>query len=138
MKVQVQNVHLLTADLSDVIDKRKGSIVAKYTSDPFYTFHAITAFEDPADGSIVVDLPWMPNYDYPNAARIPNLRANVGNLNGNATHDLAGTFRRYRLPNVQKGGVQEAEVDFQLPYETCNIELPQLNNAYRLKPYRYA
>ncbi len=122
--------------------KKEGGIVARYSAEPFFAFHSIGAYEDTADGSIVVDLPWMKNYTFLEAARVKNLRANVGRPNGTNPHDLPATFRRYRLPNVldQAQGDQprEAVFDFELPFGTCNIELPVLNDAYRLKPSRYA
>lgn len=121
-----------------MIDKKQGGVEAKYTAEALYTFHGIAAYEDPTDGSIVIDLPLVKNHDFLNAARVPNLRANVGRLNGNASHDLAGTFKRYRLANVRQGPHDKAIIDFEFPFDEFNTELPRQNQAYYAKPYRYA
>ncbi|KAF2167585.1 hypothetical protein M409DRAFT_66083 [Zasmidium cellare ATCC 36951] len=124
-----------------VIDKKKGGVVAKYSTDPFFAFHEVNAYEDPKDGSVVIDLPWYPNYDFLEAARVPTLRANVGIRNGTAAFDLAGTMKRYRLATPAKSNssvFQNATVDFSIPFREGNMELPQINEQYRMKPYRYA
>ncbi|KAK4500912.1 hypothetical protein PRZ48_009104 [Zasmidium cellare] len=124
-----------------VIDKKNGGVVGKYATEPFFAFHEVNAYEDPKDNSVVIDLPWYKNYDFLEAARVPNLRANVGIRNGSAAFDLAGTLKCYRLaspgqapPNV----TQRATIDFTIPMREGNMELPQINNNYRMRPYRYA
>jgi torulene dioxygenase len=148
---------------SDVVDKVKGGVVAKYTADAFFAFHEVNriynlqtqlhsltnndqvnSFED-KDGSIVIDLPTMKDYTFLEAARIKNLRTYVGHHNATAPHDLAGTFTRYRLHNyahgIQSNGAlitHPATVDYKLDFKSGNIELPRINQAYHGKPYRYA
>lgn len=79
------------------------------------------------------------------AARIKNLRTYVGHHNATAPHDLAGTFRRFRLQDYAHGILangtlitRPAVADFELDFKSGNIELPRLNQAYHGKPYRYA
>lgn len=106
----------------------------------------INSFEDPEDGSIVIDLPFMADYSFLEAARLPNLRANVGRLNTSAKHDIPGTFTRFRLPgydqpsNNTNGTIvaRPAVVDFVINHKTGNIELPCINQAYHGKDYQYA
>jgi torulene dioxygenase len=88
----------------------------------------------------------MQDYSFLDAARIPNLRAHMGQPNKTAKHDIPGTFRRYRLPKYANATrcpngtieTRPAVLDFEIPYKTGNIELPRINQAYHGKPYRYA
>ncbi|OBT71104.1 hypothetical protein VF21_09515 [Pseudogymnoascus sp. 05NY08] len=127
-----------------VIDKVKGGVVAKYTSETFFAFHEINSFED-SDGSIVIDLPAMKTNAFLEAARLKNLRTYVGHHNATAPHDLPGTFRRFRLQDYAHGILangtlitRPAVTDFELDFKSGNIELPRFNQAYHGKPYRYA
>lgn len=64
-----------------VINRANGGIVGKYEApDAFFAFHQINSFEDKA-GNIFVDLPRMNDTSFLSAARIPNLRANLGTPN---------------------------------------------------------
>lgn len=128
-----------------VIDRINGGLVAKYeVPDTFFAFHEINSFEDEA-GNIFLDLPRMNDTTFLSAARMPNLRANVGSSNGSSMNDLAGSFTRYRLPAKKPscsggdaGATLQAEIEFALPYATANIELPRINPTFQGKPYRYA
>ncbi|KFX98243.1 hypothetical protein V490_02393 [Pseudogymnoascus sp. VKM F-3557] len=127
-----------------VVDKVKGGVIAKYTSETFFAFHEINSFED-SDGSIVIDLPVMKTNAFLEAARIKNLRTYVGHPNATAPHDLAGTFRRFRLQDyahgIQTNGTlvtRPAVTDFELDFKSGNIELPRINQAYHGKPYQFA
>lgn len=130
-----------------VIDRVKGGVVAKYVSDDaFFAFHEINSFED-KDGSIIIDLPTMPDYTFLEAANMHNLRANVGSKsNASAKNDIPGSFTRYKLPCVRSNGttsngtlaVAKAERVFQLPYKGANIELPRINPQVAGKAYSFA
>lgn len=104
----------------------------------------INSFED-SDGSIVIDLPAMKTHAFLEAARLKNLRTYVGHRNATAPHDLAGSFRRFRLQDYAHGFLpngklvtRPAVVDFELDFKHGNIELPRINQAYYAKPYQYA
>ncbi|CAI6094726.1 unnamed protein product [Clonostachys chloroleuca] len=129
-----------------VINRANGGIVGKYEApDAFFAFHQIKSFEDKA-GNIFVDLPRMNDTSFLSAARIPNLRANLGTPNATSKNDLAGSFTRYRLPRLCKfpqsgNGTLEttpARIEFSLPYGEANIELPRINPARDGKPYRFS
>ena len=129
-----------------VIDRVKGGLVAKYEApDTFFAFHEINSFEN-QEGDIFIDLPRMEDASFIYNAKVENLRANVG-PNGNAKNDLAGAFTRYRLPYHKpsscdgKNGTliaRPAEIEFSLPYDLANLELPRINPEHIGKPYRYA
>ncbi|KAL7935145.1 carotenoid oxygenase [Trichoderma chlorosporum] len=129
-----------------VISKANGTVMAKYTSDSFFAFHEINSFEDKETESIIIDLPTMPTYEFLEAARLENLRANVGRFNTSAKHDLPCAFSRYRLPGYTKADrmsdgtliPKPAVLDHQLDQTNGNIELPRINDAYHGLPYQYA
>lgn len=126
-----------------VIDRVNGGLLRKYESpDTFFAFHEINTFENDA-GDIFVDLPRMDDYSFLSAAKIANLRANLGTPNANAANDLCGAFTRYRLPfqpPAADGAVPtlEAEIEIALPLAQANIELPRIHPGRIGKPYRYA
>ncbi|KAI0379200.1 carotenoid oxygenase [Hypomontagnella monticulosa] len=132
-----------------VVPKAGGGVVSKYISDDaFFGFHQINSFEDES-GAINIDLPRMDNLDFLTAAKLANLRANLGNKeNLSSENDIPGIFTRYRLPahhscsNSTNRTVSlktyRAEKVFKLPYTEANIELARINQEYSGKPYRYA
>lgn len=122
--------------------------MSKYASDEsFFAFHEINSFEG-EDGSLFLDLPAMKDHSFLEAAKVPNLRANVGRkTDGPTPNDPQGTFTRYRLPSHTGGETRfangtlitfPAEQVMKLPYSKYNIELPRINQQYSGKPYRYA
>lgn len=130
-----------------VIDRVKGGVVSKYVSnEAFFAFHEINSFEED-DGSIIIDLPIMNDYSFLEAAKVTNLRANVGSkTNASSKNDVPGTLTRYKLPFLGASAthpngtlaVGKAECVFQLPYGNANIELPRINPNVAGKPYQYA
>ena len=130
-----------------VIDRIKGGVVSKYASDEaFFAFHEINSFEE-KDGSIIIDLPVLEDYTFLEAAKVANLRANVGSkTNASAKNDVPGLFTRYKLPflgsnaTYPNGTLQISKADrvFQLPYNETNIELPRINPKVSGQPYQYA
>ncbi|KAI1660273.1 carotenoid oxygenase [Daldinia decipiens] len=131
-----------------VVPKIGGGVTSKYISDDaFFAFHQVNSFEDES-GAINIDLPRMENLDFLSAARIANLRANLGTKEGaSSKNDVAATFTRYRLPAYRNFSISinrnssletyPAERVFSLPYAEANIELARINEAYSGKPYRY-
>ncbi|KAK7219694.1 hypothetical protein V2G26_007697 [Clonostachys chloroleuca] len=110
-----------------VINRANGGIVGKYEApDAFFAFHQINSFEDKA-GNIFVDLPRMNDTSFLSAARIPNLRANLGTPN--ATSKKMTWLDLLRVT---------ARIEFSLPYGEANIELPRINPARDGKPYRFS
>ena len=131
-----------------VIDRANNGLLRKYESpDSFFAFHEINTFENEA-GDIFVDLPRMDDYSFLSAAKIPNLRANLGTPNANSKNDLAGAFTRYRLPFPDSCGpladgdgalpTYKAEIDISLPLGQANIELPRIHPDKMGQPYRFS
>ncbi|KAL2384398.1 hypothetical protein RJZ90_001998 [Blastomyces dermatitidis] len=130
-----------------VIDRANGGLLRKYESpDAFFAFHEINTFENEA-GDIFVDLPRMDNYSFLSAAKISNLRANLGTPNANSSNDLAGAFTRYRLPYHDSHApladgstlpTYKAEIDISLPLAQANIELPRIHPGKMGRPYRFS
>jgi torulene dioxygenase len=123
-----------------VIDRFSGGVVSKYVYDkPFFAFHQINSYEE-ANGDIIIDLPRMDDLSFINNAHVENLRANLGpkSANDSSWADLEGEFTRFRLPHHAPSNATHAvEVDFVLPYDEANIELPRINDAYMAQAYRY-
>lgn len=130
-----------------VISKRDGGVISKYaSSDAFFAFHQINAFED-TSGALIIDLPTATDYHFLNSAKVDNLRANVGpNANGSSYNDLTFNFTRYLLPNHGDGAtfsngslITNPAINlFSLDYQKHNIELPRINSKYYGKTYQYA
>ncbi|KAK3613715.1 hypothetical protein LTR22_028043, partial [Elasticomyces elasticus] len=130
-----------------VISKKDGGVIAKYaSSEAFFAFHQINAFED-TSGAFIIDLPTASDYHFLNSAKVDNLRANVGpNANGSSYNDLTFNFTRYLLPNYGAGArfangsllTKPAIKSFSLDYQEHNIELPRINSKYYGKAYQYA
>ncbi len=125
-----------------VIHKATGRVTAKYTTETFFAFHQVNSFEDKETGSIIIDIPTMPTYEFLEATRLENLRTYVGLANDSATHDIPGTFRRYRLPDYAHTNcpimTRSAVLEFEIEHKVGNIELPRINQAYYGKAYQYA
>ncbi len=100
-----------------ILDKRDGSLVSRYESEPFFAFHHVNAFE--RGDEVVVDLS-----AYPDATIVQDLYLeNLIGPNSRAVSD--GQLRRYRIP---RGGAISgydvlSEESFDLPrinYTQCN------------------
>ncbi|KAF9766056.1 hypothetical protein IL306_001570 [Fusarium sp. DS 682] len=110
-----------------VMDRVSGRLVRKYEADhAFFAFHEINSFEND-EGDIFIDLPRMDDASFIFAAKIENLRANLGSPNVSSGQDNTTPLVTY-----------DAEVDFTIPYELGNIELPRIHPGYMGKTYRYA
>lgn len=129
-----------------VVDRERGGLLRKYESpDAFFAFHEINTFENDA-GDIFIDLPRMDDYSFLTAAKLANLRANIGTPAATSKNDLAGAFTRYRLPfyenNVHEDSAKltthKAEIAISLPHAQANIEMPRINSVKAGKPYIFA
>ena len=107
-----------------VMDKQSGEVVGQYSSDAFFAFHHINAFE--RDGDLIVDISAYPDAGIVNALYLDRLRGKNGGAAPGAD------FRRYHLP--AGGTVATYEI---LSEE--QIELPRINyKRHNGRDYRYA
>ena len=135
-----------------VIDKKspeeggKG-VVASYTSDAFFAFHTINAFEEPSPSDpgaidIVCDVAAYPNLEVIHHFYLDNITSDSPQAHESRTTKNSikvPTYRRYRLPaipttpkTVQSNAILEYEGD-----RTEGFELPIINNSMVMKKHRY-
>ncbi|KAF9270537.1 carotenoid oxygenase [Marasmius fiardii PR-910] len=118
-----------------VIDKKKGGVVAKYTTPPFFCFHQLNAFDDPTKDDIVIDMAIYENHSVISNLYLDKL-CNIKSENSMAM----GRARRFRLSSITSPKSQRpraAEVEFTLG-QSDSIELPTINPGNSQRPYRYA
>ncbi|CAH0045402.1 unnamed protein product [Clonostachys solani] len=127
-----------------VVDRHNGGIVSKYSIDEtFFAFHQINSFEDD-NGDILIDLPRMDDYFFLDTSMLSTLRSKTNTTE--KFKEMEGEFTRYRLPFVGNGShssngsliTHKASVDFFLPFDEANLEMPRINEALNGRPYRYA
>ncbi|KAK5047723.1 hypothetical protein LTR84_006388 [Exophiala bonariae] len=136
-----------------VIDKRTPDeggqgLVAKYTSDAFYAFHTINAYEVPSlttEGSfdIVADVNAYDNMDVIHRFYLDNVTSNIpqahkytDSLSGSARPD----YRRYRLPDVKSTNSTLQTSKAVLEYRSGasdGFELPVVNSKFVTRKHRY-
>ena len=107
-----------------VVDKRTGEVTGTGTTEAFFAFHHVNAWEDEARGELVVDLS-----AYPDATIVEDLY--LDELRTDEPDALAGQLRRYRLQpdGSELRGRQVSEQ---------TLELPRINYGARAgRPYRY-
>ncbi|KAK7047176.1 hypothetical protein VNI00_006842 [Paramarasmius palmivorus] len=117
-----------------VIDRKKGGIVAKYQSPPFFCFHQINAFDDPKTDDIVIDMSVYEDNSVIDLMYVDKLR--------NPTPESLfkmGRARRFRLSGITTASKKprQATVEFTSPVAD-GIELPTIHPAKYHRPYRYA
>ncbi|KZT07349.1 carotenoid oxygenase [Laetiporus sulphureus 93-53] len=127
-----------TADtLIYVIDRMNGGVIAIYKTQPFFCFHHLNAFDDPATGDVVIDMSVYPNNTIIELTKYASLR-DLGALTTPFTYARA---RRFRLPaplsSPPQSGTRDAVVEYTFPIER-NIELPVVAPRVRNRPYRFA
>ncbi|KIK63352.1 hypothetical protein GYMLUDRAFT_72071 [Collybiopsis luxurians FD-317 M1] len=120
-----------------VIDKKSGGVVAKYKTPPYFCFHQLNAYDDPATDDIVIDMSVYDDNSIIQHLYLDHLRSS--SIKDSA---LIGRARRFRLPSVisstsGRKTTREAQVEFTLPLSD-SIELPSINPNYYHRPYRYA
>lgn len=135
-----------------VIDKREKEnggkgVVATYTSEPFFAFHTINAYEEPSKEStdgvdIVADIPIYPNLDVLHHLYLDNLMSDSPKVNspGRAVNATAvAKHRRYRLPGIPtqpRAGAAQAIQEYESPAGNA-VELPIINPRMVTKKHRY-
>ncbi|KZT39002.1 hypothetical protein SISSUDRAFT_1020819 [Sistotremastrum suecicum HHB10207 ss-3] len=117
---------------------RWGGLVAKFTSPPFYAFHAINSYEDPVDGSIILDVS-----AYPDHSLLGNLF--MDNVKNGFNPIKEVRWRRFRLAGVPREPPRDGELVMTFEAETVfvgdldtRIELPSVAPHVQWKPYRFA
>ncbi|KZT51841.1 hypothetical protein CALCODRAFT_442462 [Calocera cornea HHB12733] len=118
-----------------VIDRHAGGLLAQYTTAPFFAFHYMNAYDDPASGDVVLDLPV-----YPDAGIIRLLY--VDELRRGFPKESLGCARRYRLPDPAQpaaGGKKQREREAIVDWTSADIylELPTVRPDVAHQPYRY-
>lgn len=136
-----------------VVDKRTPEeggqgLVAKYTSDAFYAFHTINAYEVPSattKGSydIVADVNAYDNMDVIHRFYLDNVTSDIpkahkytDSLSASARPD----YRRYRLPDVKTRNPTSQSCKAILEYQSSTadgFELPVINSKFVTKKHRY-
>jgi len=108
-----------------ILDKRDGSLVGRYASEPFFSFHHVNAFEQ--GDEVIVDLS-----AYPDTTIIGDLY--LENLIGpNSRAVSQGELRRYRIP-LHGGAINGYDM---LSEES--FDLPRINYASANgRDYRFA
>lgn len=134
-----------------VIDKKpteeggKG-VVAKYTSDAFYAFHSINAYEEPSitkqSVDIVADVVAYDNMDVLHRFYLDNLLSDLPKAQAYTDSLPAGarpSYRRYRLPLVPS--TSTVETSKAVLEHSSNLadafELPIINPRVVTKKHRY-
>lgn len=118
-----------------VIDKKKGGVVAKYKSDPYFAFHSINSFDDGDD--VILDIGTMPTHEVLWNLEVAQLRDPVKYP---IKHTNIATARRYRLPGIStlsNTTFGNAELVLNLPLSK-GLELPTVNPNYAHKRHRFA
>ncbi|EEB96050.1 hypothetical protein MPER_04882 [Moniliophthora perniciosa FA553] len=94
-----------------VIDKRNGGIVAKYETPPFFCFHQLNAYDDPANDDIIMDMSVYDDNSVIDRLYLDKLR----NLTAENPM-LMGRARRFRLDAVSSSSktARPAIIDFTL------------------------
>lgn len=109
-----------------VVDKASGEIVSTATSEAFFAFHHVNAWEE--DGAVVVDIC---AYDDPHVVDALYLDKVTEGF-GPADQAVDARLRRYRVPLA--GGTVTSEQVSDVP-----LELPRINfKPHNGRPYRYA
>jgi len=136
-----------------VVDKRAPEeggcgLVAKFTSDAFYAFHTINAYEVPSDTDkdsvdIVADINAYDNMDVIYRFYLDNVISDLPEAH-KFTDSLRPTvrpdYRRYRLPNVRSSGPISRPSKAVLEHKATRdvgFELPVINSRFVTKKHRY-
>lgn len=122
--------------------------MAKYTSDAFYAFHTINAYEVPSattKGSydIVADVNAYDNMDVIHRFYLDNVTSDVPKAH-KYTETLSASarpdYRRYRLPDVKTSKPTSQSSKAILEYQSSTadgFELPVINSKFVTKKHRY-
>ncbi|KAE8359517.1 carotenoid oxygenase [Aspergillus caelatus] len=132
-----------------VVDRTPGGrgLIARYESDPFFSFHTINAYEepsssDPSKTDIIADVCAYGSLDVLKRFYIDNLlsdSATAHHYGESRNHKARGAFRRFRLPAVPEVSNHKtltAEIVFSME-KGLGSELPQISPRVRGCKYRY-
>lgn len=97
-----------------VMSKEDGCIVGRYSTDAFFSFHHVNAFEQ--NGEVVVDISAYPDARVIGALYLERIRGNAPDVNGSPRSEL----RRYHLPLHGSSITYEGLSEY-------GIELPTIN-----------
>lgn len=137
-----------------VIDRNPGGqgLVAKFKSDAFYAFHTINAYEVDGDEEgkvdIVADACTFDNLDCITRFYIDNLLSDSPGARKLCEKDgfWNARYSRYRLPGVSASSKTtnsagasptKAVLEYQGAAELGGPELPNINEAYRMRKHRF-
>lgn len=103
-----------------LVDKKTGELRGRYTTESFFAFHHVNAFEE--GDKVTVDIIAYPNADIVQSLYLDVLR---GDTNKSITH--FGKFRRYQLslsnPLVKHEVISEELIELpRINYEACNTK----------------
>lgn len=105
-----------------VVDKRTGKTVEKFSTDTFFTFHHMNAYE--LEDSIILDLPVYNDMEIINQFYLNRIHSeNGGNI-------LTGELRRYKLDLKANSSNYKVVSD-------CGLEMPIINPNFYMKKYQY-
>ncbi|EXJ92645.1 hypothetical protein A1O3_01197 [Capronia epimyces CBS 606.96] len=134
-----------------VIDKRPAEeggrgLIARYTSDAFFAFHTINAYEEPSSTSegtvdIVADLAAFDNMDVLEHFYLDNLVSDSPKVHA-SNHSFGSTirpsYRRYRLPSPSTAATKGAQAILEYTSNKEDaFELPIINPKLVTKKHRY-
>lgn len=136
-----------------VVDKRAPEeggrgLVAKFTSDAFYAFHTINAYEVPSTtdkGSvdIVADINAYDNMDVIYRFYLDNVMSDLPKAHkftDSMSPSVRPDYRRYRLPNIKPSGPISRPSKAVLEHKSTRVdgfELPVINSRFVTKKHRY-
>lgn len=136
-----------------VVDKRAPKeggrgLVATYTSDAFYAFHTINAYEVPSATSndtydIVADINAYENMDVIYRFYLDNVMSDdpkAHKYTDSMSPSVRPDYRRYRLPNVNSSSPTSRKSKAVLEHKSTKadgFELPVINSKFVTKKHRY-
>jgi torulene dioxygenase len=132
-----------------VVDRTLGGrgLIARYESDPFFSFHTINAYEepspiDPSKTDVIADVCAYDSLDVLKRFYIDNLMSNSATTreySDSRSHSARGAFRRFRLPALSKA-LNSKTLPAELIFSMGNglgPELPSISPRVRSLKHRY-
>ncbi|KAI1916466.1 hypothetical protein LOZ61_001123 [Ophidiomyces ophidiicola] len=134
-----------------VVDRRPSEaggrgLVASYTSDPFFCFHTVNAFEEKVDSTgktdILADMIIYNNLNCISEFYLEHLIGNHQSSSSAANSKYTTLLTRFRLPSLPPLDTRSCQPSKQAVIEVQSdleeiFELPTLNPRYVTHPHRY-
>lgn len=119
-----------------VVDRRHGrGVVRKYTSDAFFAFHSVNAWEE--DGGIVAEVPAYENIDIIKKFYLHNMKGETDEARKWIAEGRS-RFSRFWLPGLDDVEAGEGKAQLVWAREAdMSMELPSINPQFSTKPTRY-